>query len=97
MSKENQPKRDPKTNTPRYILVTVINTKDRDIIGKAARSKRDIICKETSLRITTDLSQEIIKAQRQTSQLYLFVFLFFFSFFPFLNYIFIYSYLKHSV
>lgn len=58
-------KKDPRRNTPRHIIVTMMNPTERDRILQAARSKREITFQGASVKFTADLSPETLKARKQ--------------------------------
>ena len=54
----------PRRNTPRHILIKLTNIKHKEQILKAEREKQQITHKENPIRITADLSIEILLARR---------------------------------
>ena len=58
-------RRSPKRNTPRHILIKLTKIKHKEEVLKAAREKQQIRFKRISIRLTTDLSTEILQARRE--------------------------------
>ena len=54
----------PRQNTPRHILIKLMKIKYKEEILKAAREKQQITHKGIPIRITADLSTEILQARR---------------------------------
>ena len=52
----------PRTNTPRYILIKLTKTKNKERILKAAREKQQVTYKGNPIRLTADLSAETLQA-----------------------------------
>ena len=52
------PKRNKNQSTPRYLIVKLANSKDKDKILKAARDKRSLTFMGRNMRLTADLSRE---------------------------------------
>ena len=50
---------------PRHILIKLAKIKDKEKILKAAREKRQITYKETTIRLTADFSAETLQARRE--------------------------------
>ena len=55
----------PRQNTPRHILIKLTKIKHKEQILKAARGKQQITRKGIPIRITADLSIEILQARRE--------------------------------
>ena len=55
----------PRRNTPRQILIKLMNIKHKEQILKAAREKQQITQKGPPIRITGDLSIGILQARRE--------------------------------
>ena len=55
----------PRSNTPRHILITLTKTKDKERILKAEREKQQVTYKGNPIRLTTDLSAETLQARRE--------------------------------
>ena len=56
----------PRQNTPRHILITLMMIKHKEQILKAAREKKQKIThKGSPIRITADLSIETLQARRE--------------------------------
>ena len=54
----------PRTNTPRHILIKLTKIKDKEEILKAAREKKQITYKGTPIRLLADFS-ETLQARRE--------------------------------
>ena len=54
----------PRQNKPRHILIKLMKIKYKEEILKAAREKQQITHKGIPIRITADLSTEILQARR---------------------------------
>ena len=50
---------------PRHIVIKLAKTKDKEKLLKAAREKRQITYKGTSIRLTADFSAETLQARRE--------------------------------
>ena len=59
----------PRQNTPRYILIKLTKFKHKEQILKAASEKQQIIHKGIPIRITADLSKDILQARRELQEL----------------------------
>ena len=57
-------KLDPKRNTPRHIIITLPNIKDRERILKAARGKEIVTYNGLPIRLSADFSKENLQARR---------------------------------
>ena len=55
----------PRRNTPRHILIKLTKIKHKEQILKAVREKQQITHKGIPIRITGDLSIEILQARRE--------------------------------
>ena len=55
----------PRQNTPRHILIKIMKIKPKGQILKAAGEKQQITHKGIPIRITADLSIEILQARRE--------------------------------
>ena len=55
----------PRWNTPRHILIKLTKIKHKEQILKAAREKQQVTYKGIPIRITADLSTEILQARRE--------------------------------
>ena len=53
----------PRQNTPRHILIKLIKIKHKEQILKAVREEQQITHKRIPIRITADLSIEILQAR----------------------------------
>ena len=54
----------PKTNTPRHILIKVTRTKHKERILKAAKEKQQVTYKGNPIHLTADLSAETLAGQK---------------------------------
>ena len=57
-------KLDPRKNTPRHIIITLLKTKDKERILKAAREKDTVTYKGVPIRLLADFSKETLQARR---------------------------------
>ena len=57
-------KLDPRRNTPRHIIITLPNMKDKERILKAAREKETVTYKGVPLRLSADFSKEALQTRR---------------------------------
>ena len=55
----------PRRNMPRYTLIKLTKTKNKERILKAAREKQQVTYKGNSIRLTADLSAETLQARRE--------------------------------
>ena len=55
----------PRQNTPRHILIKLMKIKHKEQILKAAREKQQITHKGIPIRITADLSIEILQVRKE--------------------------------
>ena len=55
----------PRRNMPRHILIKQTKTKHTERILKAAREKQQVTYKGNPIRLTADLSAEILQARRE--------------------------------
>ena len=55
----------PRTNTPRHIVIKLAKLKDKEKLLKAAKEKRQITYKGTPVRLTADFSAETLQARRE--------------------------------
>ena len=55
---------DPKSTTPRHIIIKMPKVKDKERILKAAREKQRVTYKGVSIRLSADFSKEILQARR---------------------------------
>ena len=49
---------DPRRNTPRYIIITLLKIKDKERILKAAREKETVTYKGVPIKLSADFSKE---------------------------------------
>ena len=57
-------KLDPRRNTPRHIIITLANIKDKERILKAAKEKETVTYKGVPIRLSVDFSKETLQARR---------------------------------
>ena len=57
-------KLDPRRNTPRHIIITLPEIKDKERILKAARGKETATYKRVPIRLSADFSRETFQARR---------------------------------
>ena len=57
-------KLDPKRSTPRHIIITLPNIKQKERILKAAREKDTVTYKGVPIRLSADFSEETLQARR---------------------------------
>ena len=60
----------PRRNMPRHILIKLTKTKQKEKILKAAIEKQQVTYKENPIRLTTDLSAEILQARREWQDIF---------------------------
>ena len=54
----------PKKHTPRHIIITLSNIKDKERILKASRGKETVTYKGVPVRLSADFSKETLQARR---------------------------------
>ena len=57
-------KLDPRSNTPRHIIIKLPKMKDKERIFKAAREKEIVASKGVPIRLPADFSKETLQARR---------------------------------
>ena len=57
-------KLDPRRNTPRHIIITVPNIKDKERILEASREKETVTYKGVPIRLSADFSKETLQARK---------------------------------
>ena len=57
-------KLDPRKHTPRHIIITLPNIKDKERILKVAREKETVTYKGVPIRLPADFSKETLQARR---------------------------------
>ena len=57
-------KSEPKSNTPRHIIITLPKIKDKERILKAARKKEIVTYKGVPIRLSADFSKETLQARK---------------------------------
>ena len=55
---------DPRRNTPRHIIITLANIKDKERILKAAKEKETVTYKGVPIRLSADFSKETLQARK---------------------------------
>ena len=55
---------DPRRNTPRHIIITLLKMKDKERILKAARENETVTYKGVPIRLSADFSKETLQARR---------------------------------
>ena len=55
---------DPRRNTPRHIIITLVKIKDKEKILKEARGKERVTYKGVPRRLSADFSKETLQARR---------------------------------
>ena len=63
-------KLDPRRNTPRHIIITLPNTKDKERILEAAREKDTVTYKGLPIRLSADFSKETLQARRGCQEVF---------------------------
>ena len=56
-------KLDPRTNTPRHTVITLLKIKDKERILKVAREKETVNYKGVLIRLSADFSKETLQAR----------------------------------
>ena len=57
-------KLDPRRNTPRHIIITLLKIKEKERILEAAREKETVTSKGVPIRLSADFSKETLQARR---------------------------------
>ncbi|KAI5943125.1 LINE-1 retrotransposable element ORF1 protein [Manis javanica] len=57
--------RDPRTATPRHIIIKMAKIKDKEKVLKAAREKKKVTYKGKAIRLSSDFSVETLQARRE--------------------------------
>ena len=60
----------PRRNIPRHILIKLTKTKHKERILKAAREKQQVTYRGNPIRLTADLSAEILQARREWQDIF---------------------------
>ena len=63
-------KLDPRRNTPRHIIITLPNTKDKERILEAAREKETVTYKGVPKRLSADFLKETLNRQEGAGKKY---------------------------
>ena len=61
---------DPKSTTPRHIIIKMPKVKDKERILKAAREKQRITYKGVPIRLLADFSKETVQARRDWQEVF---------------------------
>ena len=61
---------DPRTHTPRHIIITLPKIKDKEAILKVARERETITYKGVPIRLSADFSKEILQARRDWKEVF---------------------------
>ena len=62
---------DPRRNTPRHIIITLLKIKDKERILKAAREKDTVTYEGVPIRLTADFSKETLQARRGWKEVFI--------------------------
>ena len=63
-------KLDPRRNTPRHIIITLLKIKDKERILEAARGKETVFYKPVPIRLSADFSKETLQARRDWKEVF---------------------------
>ena len=63
-------KLEPKRNTPRHIIITLPQSKDKERILKAARERETVTYKGVPIRLSADFSKETLQARRAWKEVF---------------------------
>ena len=63
-------KLDPRKYSPRHIIITLPNIKDRERILKASREKETVTYKGVSIKLSADFSQETLQESREWKEVF---------------------------
>ena len=63
-------KLDPRRNTPRHIIITLVKIKEKERILEAAREKDTVTYKGVPRRLSADFSKETLQARRGWKKYY---------------------------
>ena len=63
-------KLDPRRNTPRHIIITLLKIKDKGRILKAAREKETVTYQGVPIRLSADFSKETLRARRAWKEVF---------------------------
>nr|KAF6374304.1 hypothetical protein mPipKuh1_009527 [Pipistrellus kuhlii] len=63
-------KRNPKSNTPRHIIIKMPRTKDKERILQAAREKQLVTYKGVPIQLSADFSTETMQARREWKEIF---------------------------
>ena len=61
---------DPKRNTPKHIIITLLKMKYTERILKTARGKERVLNKGVPIRLSADFSKEILQARRSWKEVF---------------------------
>ena len=60
----------PRRNMPRHIVIKLTKTKHKERTLKAAREKQEVTYKGNPIRLTADLSAEILQARKEWQDIF---------------------------
>ena len=63
-------KLDPRMNTPRHTVITLLKIKDKERILKVAREKETVNYKGVLIRLSADFSKETLQARRDWQEVF---------------------------
>ena len=63
-------KLDPRRNTPRHIIIKLLQIKDMDRILKASKEKERVTYKGVPIRLSADFSKETLQARRAWKEVF---------------------------
>ena len=63
-------KLDPRRNTPRHIIITLLKIKEKERILKTAREKETITYKGVPIRLSADFSKETCQARKDWKEVF---------------------------
>ena len=63
-------KLDPRRNTPRHIIITLLKIKDTERILKAAREQETVTYKGLPIRLSADFSKETLQTRRDWKEVF---------------------------
>ena len=64
---------DPRRNTPRHIIITLLKIKDKERILKTARGNARVTYKGVPIRLSADFSKETLPARRNWKEVFQFI------------------------
>ena len=63
-------KLDPRTHTPRHIIITLAKIKEKERILKTTREKETVTYKGVPIRLSADFSRETLQARRGWKEIF---------------------------